>query len=162
MADANAMLMTGGGVGCQFPKVGHSFTGTVLSWGEPFQQTNAETKEPLFFNDGTTPRMQFPITFATDARGKFDEDGNPEDIADDDGVRTLYVKNRTQKAIRDAIRKAGGTGLEKGALLTITRIKPVALKNKKMYDYSAVWVPAAQNGANSHLMDEADPFNDED
>lgn len=161
MADANAMLMTGGGIGCQFPKVGHAFTGTVLSWGEPFQQTNKETSELLTFGDGT-PRMQFPLTLATDARGKFDEDGEPEDIADDDGVRVLYVKNRVQKAIRDAIRKAGGSGLEKGALLTITRIKPVGLKNKKMYDYSAVWVPAAQNGANAHLMDEADPFNDED
>lgn len=162
MADANNMLMSGGGIGCQFPKVGHSFTGTVLSWGEPFQQTNAETGDPLFFSDGKTPRMQFPLTLATDARGKFNEDGEPEDVPDDDGVRTLYVSNRRQKAIRDAIRKAGGTGLERGALLTITRIKPTGLKNKKMYDYSAVWLPAAQNGANAHLMDEPDPFNDED
>lgn len=161
MADANGMLMQGGGVGCQFPTVGHSFTGTVLSWGEPFQQTNQQTGELLFFDaEKKQPRMQFPLTLATDARGKFDDDGNPIDLPDDDGVRTLYVKNRVQKAIRDAIHKAHGSGLEKGALLTITRIKPTALKNKKMYDYSAVWVPAAQNSANDSLMDESSPFDD--
>jgi hypothetical protein len=160
MANANDMLMQGGGIGCQFPKIGHSFTGTVLSWGEPFQQTNAETGDALTFGNGQ-PRMQFPLTLATDARGKFDENGDPQDVPDDDGVRTLYVKNRVQKALRDAIRKAGGTGLEKGALLTVTRVKNTGLKNKKMYEYSAVWVPAAQNGANAHLMEEDDPFNDE-
>lgn len=153
MADANQMLMSGGGIACKFPAIGHEYTGTVLNIGEPFQQTNQQTKELLTFADGS-PRMQFAVTLATSARGSFDENGDSVDVPDDNGVRTLYVKNRVMVAIRDAIINAGGKGLNEGDLLTITRVKNTGLKNKKMYEYAAKWVPAAENPqkANAALM----------
>ncbi len=162
-------LMQGGGVSAQFPKIGHSYTGTIIQIGQARVQTDPKDNSVKTFADGS-PRYQVPITLATDARGKFDEDGNPEDVPDDDGVRTLWVKADMQRAIRDAVLKAGkeaGTANlkpEPGGLLTVTRGKNFPKKQagmKPQHSYTAEYVPAAQNQAATALMDDRDPFEEE-
>jgi hypothetical protein len=154
--------MQGGATGAQFPKIGHSYTGTILSWSLR-NQVDYDTGELKVFSDGS-PMKQLVIIFATGARGKFDAEGEPVDIPDDDGVRALYAKSHVQKAVRDAVKKAGGTGLERGALLTITRGKnhPKSDPKKKApYGYTAEYVLAKDNAANAALMDDdEDPFKD--
>lgn len=166
---AQDFLMGGGAVGCQFPKVGHSYTGTVLSWSMQ-QVRNYETKELDTYADGN-PIMKLVIVLATSARGKYVREDNSspwqlEDIADDDGVRALHCKPAAKAAIKNAVLKAKAKGLEKGALLTITRTKngpkPDPSKNP-VQGFSAEWVPAAQNPAAAALLaeDEEDPFADD-
>jgi hypothetical protein len=160
--DAQDFLMSGGATGAQFPAIGHSYTGTILSWSMR-KQIDFDSGEVKTFANGDAME-QLVIVFATGARGKFDE-GAPVDIPDDDGVRALYVKSHLQKAIRDAIKKAGGKGLEEGALLTVTRGKnhPKSDPKKKApYGYTATYVLAKDNAANAALMDDdEDPFNTE-
>lgn len=162
-------LMQGGGVSAQFPKIGHSYSGTIIQIGQARVQTDPKDNSVKTFADGT-PRYQVPITLATDARGKFDEDGNPEDVPDDDGVRTLWVKADMQRAIRDAVLKAGKdrglTGLrpEVGGHLTVTRGKNFPKKQagmKPQHSFTAEYVPPTENQAKDALMDDHDPFEDE-
>lgn len=173
--DSTQFLMSGGGVGAQFPKVGHSYSGTILQIGKARQQTDMNTKKPKFFEDGTTPRMQVPVTLATSARGKYVRDDNSspwelEEIPDDDGVRTLWVAADMQRAIRDAVIKArkdaGLTpeqlpGPEVGGHLTVTRGKSKAKKQagwSGQHTFDAVYVPASQNAGAQSIMDDSDPF----
>lgn len=163
-------LMQGGGVSAQFPKIGHSYTGTILMIGQARQQTDPKDGSLKVFADGS-PRYQVPITLATDARGKFDEDGNPEDVPDDDGVRTLWVKADMQRAIRDAVLKAGKESgnpnlrPEVGGLLTVTRGKNFPKKQaglKPQHSFTAEYTPASANKAATALMDDRDPFADDE
>jgi hypothetical protein len=168
-------LMQGSSVGAQFPKVGHSYSGTIVQIGKARQQTDLSTKQPKFFDDGVTPRMQVPVTLATDARGKFVREDNSspwelEDIPDDDGVRTLWVAADMQRAIRDAVvqaRKDHGLspeqlpGPEVGGHLTVTRAKSKAAKKagwSGQHTFEAVYVPASANAGASSIMDDRDPF----
>lgn len=171
--EAMDLLMQGGGTGAQFPKIGHSYSGTIMSIGQARKQTDPKDNSVKTFADGS-PRWQVPVILATDARGKFDEEGNPEEVPDDDGVRTLWVRADMQRALRDAVlaaRKEYGlspaqlAGPEVGGLLTMTRGKNFPKKQagmKAQYSYSATYVPASQNEAGKALMDDRDPFNDED
>lgn len=167
--DPMSFLMQGGGTSAQFPKIGHSYTGTIIQIGQARVQTDPKDNSPKTFADGT-PRYQVPITLATDARGKFDEEGNPEDVPDDDGVRTLWVKADMQRAIRDAVLKAGkeignlNLRPEVGGLLTVTRGKNFPKKPgmKPQHSFTAEYVPAEQNKSAAALMDDRDPFADEE
>lgn len=171
-AESVDFLMQGGGTSAQFPKIGHSYTGTIISIGERRKQTDPKDNSVKTFADGS-PRYQVPITLATDARGKFDEDGNPEEVPDDDGTRVLWVRADMQRAIRDAVLKARKdhglspqqlSGPEVGGLLTVTRGKNFPKKQagmKAQYSYTAEYVPASQNEAAASLMDDRDPFNDD-
>lgn len=177
--EATQFLMAGGGVGAQFPKVGHSYSGTILSIGKPRQQTDLSTKKPKFFEDGVTPRMQTPVTMATGARGKFVREDNSSpwelvDIPDDDGVRTLWVAADMQRAIRDAVLAARKEhnltpeqlpGPEVGGHLTVTRGKSKAKKQagwSGQHTFDAVYVPRSQNEGAQSIMDDADPFTEGD
>lgn len=173
--DPTSFLMAGGGVSAQFPKVGHSYSGTILNIGKARQQTDMNTKQPKFFDDGVTPRMQVPVTLATNARGKFVREDNSspwelEDIPDDDGVRVLWVAADMQRAIRDAVikaRKDAGltpeqlAGPEVGGHLTVTRGKSKAKKQagwSGQHTFTAVYVPRDQNAGAASIMEDADPF----
>jgi hypothetical protein len=167
------LLMQGGGVSAQFPKIGHSYTGTIMAIGQARKQTDPKDNSVKTFADGS-PRYQVPITLATDARGKFTEDGDPEEVPDDDGVRVLWVRADMQRAIRDAVLKARKDhglspaelpGPEVGGLLTVTRGKNFPKKQagmKPQYSYTAEYVPASKNAAASALMDDHDPFADDE
>lgn len=176
--EARDFLMSGGGVGAQFPKVGHSYSGTIISIGKPRQQTDMNTKKPKFFDDGVTPRMQVPITLATEARGKYVREDNSSpwelvDIPDDDGVRTLWVAADMQRAIREAVIKARKdnnlsetqlAGPEVGGHLTVTRGKSKAKKQagwSGQHTFTAVYVPASANAGAAAVMDDQDPFSED-
>lgn len=177
--DSQSFLMQGGGVGAQFPKIGHNYAGTILAIGKARQQTDLNTKKPKFFEDGVTPRMQVPVTLATEARGKYvrEEIGAPwelQEIPDDDGVRTLWVAADMQRAIRDAVIKARKDlnltaeqlpGPEVGGHLTVTRGKNKPKKQEGwsgQHTFTAVYVPRSQNEGAASIMDDKDPFAQDD
>lgn len=93
-------------------KIGDSVTGTIVAVGTPEQQTAYKTGELLFDKKGR-PKMQIRIDLQTTQR-------DPDD-ADDDGVRSLYVKGWMTGAIGDALKKAGVDGdPEVGGKLSVT------------------------------------------
>lgn len=159
-ADALDFLM-GSGTSAKFPKVGHSYTGTVQSFSLQ-QQRDYDTGAPLTWDDGS-PKMQMVVELATDARGTFDSEGNPQDVSNDDGARMLYVKANLQRAIKQAVR-ASGSKFEAGGLLTVTRIKDAAKSNprfKAPYDFEASYTPASQNArAAGNFLDEGQDTDD--
>ena len=105
--DPNAFLMGGGARSARFETVGDTVIGLVTSM-EMRQQTDFKTNELLFWQDGN-PRMQLVVTLETMAR---------ED-ADDDGLRNVYIKGQMQKAVADAIKRAGERGIGQGGKLGI-------------------------------------------
>lgn len=106
-ADPNAWLMGGGAKSAKFDEEGDKVVGTILDM-QVKQQTDIKDGTPLVWPDGN-PKMQLVVTLQTDAR---DDD-------DDDGQRTLYVKGQMQRAVQDAVRKAGARGLAEGGRLGV-------------------------------------------
>jgi hypothetical protein len=155
-------FLFGGGVSAKFPTIGYTMTGTIESF-RMSQQTDYDTGEPLFWKNGD-PRKQLVITLQTDEEGSFDEDGNPKEIPNDDGVRTLYVKGWLQKRLGKALKDANSE-LEPGGQITVKRIKNAPktnLKFKAPYDFDVVYVPADKNSASATSFAKDDnPFDDE-
>lgn len=138
-------FLFGGAVAAKFPKIGYTVTGTVESF-KMQQQTNYDTGEPEFWKDGS-PRMQLVITMQTDEEGSFDEDGNPKEVPNDDGLRALYVKGMLQRRLGKALKDAN-SDLEEGGQITVKRIKNAPKTNPKFkapYDYEVTYVPADKN-----------------
>jgi len=108
----NQLLMGGGIPAAKFDAPGATITGTISNL-EAAPQTDFQTGEPLTWKDGS-PRMQVVATLeGTNHR----DPSNPED----DGARKVYIKGRNlTNAIRDAVRKAGATGLDTGGTLQVT------------------------------------------
>lgn len=116
------------------------------------QQTDPEGNLKTW-NDGS-PVMQLVVTLATDLN----------DDANDDGRRAIYAKGGNYEAasgegtsmlvaIREAVKKAGGSKLEPGATLTV-RHTGLGKKTSAAYSapklYRAKYEPAA--------VDLEDPF----
>jgi hypothetical protein len=106
--DPNGFLMGGGAKSAKFETIGTLIGGPITDEPVLAQQTKFGTGEPEFWNDGK-PRMQLIVKVQTTLH---------ED-ADDDGIRAFYIKGEMQKAVRDAVRKAGATGLAIGGTLQI-------------------------------------------
>lgn len=100
----------GGSKSAKFDQVGQTVGGPITHIGEPRQQTDFKTGDPLTWRDGS-PRLQLPVTVQTTLR-------DPADPTDD-GKRTFYIKGETKKAIEQALR-AAGTGMQVGGVLTVT------------------------------------------
>lgn len=105
--DPNAFLMGTGARSAKFDAIGDKVVG-FIEHTEVRQQTDFKTGKPLFWDDGN-PRNQLVVTLRTELR---------ED-EDDDGTRNLYVKGQMQKAVADAVRKAGQRGLSIGGKLGV-------------------------------------------
>lgn len=107
--------------------------GTVVPYNE---------RQPLFFPSGD-PIYGVVVTVQTSLRTS----------AEDDGVRALFVEGKGKKAtLRDAIRAAGASGLEVGAVIDFVfshSENPADPKARK--HYAARYVPAAQAAANAAL-----------
>lgn len=163
VGDPDDFLMAGGGVTAKFPKIGHSYTGIVLSKRSEQRRSYDDPSKLLFWDDGN-PKMQAIVELQTNAQGTFDRNGNPEDVEDDDGKRSLYVKGQMQRAIRDAVRKANASTLEVGGKLTITYVGTGKQDNPKYNPpklFRAEYVPAGQVSADDALMAGDDsPFSD--
>lgn len=113
MTDANSWLMGGAVPSAKFDAHGDTVKGTITETPELRQQTDFDSGDPLFWDDGK-PKMQLVVTLATDQR----DPSNPED----EGTRRLYVKGKMQQAVASAIRKCGAKGLEVGGTLTIAYV----------------------------------------
>ena len=133
--DPNAFLMGAGGRSATFPDVGTEYDGFVVSY-EMRQQTAFQTNKLLFWDDGS-PRMQLVVTIHTGLR----EDD------DDDGIRTLYVKGNMQKAVRDAVAKAGARGIAADGRLFVRYVGDEETAQKGMSPakrYIAKYAPPVQ------------------
>lgn len=131
MSDVDKFLM-GGAPSAKFESIGAKVSGVITDEPTISQQTDFDSGELLFWNDGS-PRNQMVVTLDTDERKD----------ADDDGSRRLYVKSNLQKAVTSAVKAVGAPGLRVGGHLTVTytsngqkvgRGQPPKL-------YTAVYVP---------------------
>lgn len=148
--DANDFLMSGGIPSAKFPEVGATVTGRITQRPEVQQQRDFDTGELLTWDDGT-PRKQVKVVLATDER-------DPE-IPDDDGTRAVYVKANLQKAVQQALRKAGAR-LEVGGVLTITYVADGEVKRRGMNPpklYVAEYVPPTAAAVDEALGQPAAP-----
>lgn len=154
--DIKGFLM-GGGVAAKFPKIGYQIEGTVTSFRMQ-QQRDYDTGELLFWKDGNK-RMQLLIVMDTEEQGSFDENGEPVEVPDDDGQRTLYVKGALQKAIGRALKEAGAE-LEEGGYLKVKRVKDLPKTNPKFkapYGFAVQYTPAAKNSKAATDFAKSDP-----
>jgi len=171
--DDDDFLMSGGGISCQFPKKGDSYTGTIVKTGKARAQTDPESGDVKTFKSGDT-RLTKPVTLAcADPLGRWDKEAMERvDVEDDNGERVLWVQGQMKNAVRDAILKAFKTakvrtkpGLELGGMLTVTYSSSIPSGKKGVNPqkvYSAEYVLAQDNKANAHLLeDDDDPFDDE-
>jgi hypothetical protein len=171
--DDDDFLMAGGGVSCQFPKKGDSYTGTIVKSGRARPQTDPESGDVKTFKSGDV-RQTKPVTLVCEnPKGRWDKDAMEyTDIEDDNGERVLWVQGSMKNAVRDAILKAfkesgvkSKPGLELGGLLTVTYSSSIPSGKKGVNPtkvYTAEYVLAKDNKANAHLLEEDDPFDDED
>jgi len=108
----------GGGKSFPFENIGDVAKGRIVNV-ERRQQTSFDGNEKLTWDDGS-PRMLTYIEIQTDLR----EDD------DDEGIRALYAKGGNfeaaegkgqamEKAIVDAVKKAGCKSIDEGAELTV-------------------------------------------
>lgn len=152
-------FLDAGGVSAKFPKIGHAYEGTVLSFRME-QQSDYDTGKPAFWDNGS-PKMHMILTLATDAQGTFDEDGNPKEVPNDDGERNVYVKGPLQKALGKALR-AARSELQVGGWVRIERAANLPKTNPKFkapYGYTVEYKPANQNSraATEFLTKDQDP-----
>jgi hypothetical protein len=142
--DPNAWLLGGTVPSAKFEARGDTITGVISEAPELRQQTDFDTQQPKFWDDGK-PMMQLVVTLSTDQR----DPGNP----DDDGTRRVYVKGKLQQAVAGAIRKAGAKGLEVGGTLTVSYVgddepKRRGMSGAKLYTADYVSPSAAFLAAN--------------
>lgn len=119
----------------KFETPGQSITGRITAQPQVQQQKDFTTGALKFWDDGK-PMVQLHVTLATDQR-------DPS-IQDDDGNRSVYVKGQMQKAVGEAVRKAGAKYLEIGGTLTVTYTGDGEQKQRGMNPpklYTAAYVP---------------------
>ena len=145
-SDPNNFLMGGGVPSAAFLKVGASVSGTICEPPVLRQQRDIQTGAPKSWDDGS-PMMQLVITLQTDERDA--------KIEDDDGRRRIYVKFNMKNAVADAVRRAGGKGLEVGGKLTVKYVKD-GEQTKKGFNppklYEATYTPPS-----AAFLDEPEP-----
>ncbi|MFI1287425.1 hypothetical protein ACH4VM_02755 [Streptomyces sp. NPDC020792] len=136
--DANSFLMGGGGAPtAKFPTPGTVVGGRITEEPEVQQQRDIQTGELKFWSDGNK-MMQLVVTVQTDER-------DPA-IEDDDGRRRIFVKGQMKNAVSDAVRAAGGKGLEVGGTLHVRYTHDGQPKQRGFSapkQYAAKYEPAA-------------------
>lgn len=147
--DGNAMLM-GGEKTKAFSFDGPPpimYAGEVVSELVPVQSRNYDTDELEFWPDGK-PKLQLVVKIQTDL----------QESDDDTGVRSLWLKGESQKAVANACRLARRQGLEVGGYLTIeyyaAQENPPEPGKKKRFPtklYRATYTPP-QGAGNQALM----------
>lgn len=110
--DPNSFLLGSGAKSASFKGTAPiTYSGAIVAEPKVSQQTDFDTNEPLSWPNGD-PKLQLIVQIQTDER-------DPAD-ASDDGVRALYIKANSQKAVAAAVRAAGASGLEVGGTLSLT------------------------------------------
>lgn len=89
-----------------------TFEGWVTEPMEMMQQRDYYDPEKLLWWDEaeTRPKMQYVVKIQTDLR----------DDEEDDGIRALYLKYKSQEAVRNAVKAAGAPTVEQGGWLSLT------------------------------------------
>src|ERR1051325_420828 len=105
--DADSFLMGAGGRSASFKNHGDQVWGVVMN-AEMRQQINMDTNKLDFWEDGN-PKMQLVVTLLTEEHAD----------DDDDGLRKVYIRGQMQKAVADAVRKAGERGIREGGRLFV-------------------------------------------
>lgn len=101
-------LMGGGYKSAKFETVGQVWKGTVVSL-DLQQQRDFKTGALKYWDSDGRPMMQLRVVLQTDAR----------DDENDDGLRAVYLKGESQKAVREAVKKAGAESIEEGGTLAL-------------------------------------------
>lgn len=133
--NANDVLMGGGGApSAKFDEPGTEWAGPIVSPPETHQVRKYDPNNPgggelRFFPSGD-PIMGITVDIQTTVRDST--------IDEDDGVRRIYIDGRYLKdAVRDAVRKAGASGLEVGGQLRVKfthREDPTDKRSRKFWD----------------------------
>lgn len=142
----------------QFYAPGDEVTGQVIGW-EKQQQTDMDTGQPKFFANGQ-PRIMWKVTLQTNlTKGAGLKEWDPTE--EDDGIRVVYLRWRSEEAVIDAIRKAGAKRPELGAIMTL-RYAKIGPKqgnfNTKLY--TANWIPP--DPADSFMPPDSPPAQNQD
>lgn len=130
-------LSSGAKAYAKFPNVGDTITGVIATIHPPEPQTDIDTGAPI---EG---KFQMRIELQTEER-------DPE-VADDDGLRTLYVKGWMKGSITDALKAAKAENIAVGGKLTVTRTGSAPPRRPGIqgaYQYSAVYEPSGNFFAN--------------
>lgn len=132
-------FMAGGAKTVPFDNVGDSVTGVIIAPPEPRRQTDPESGEPKTFKNGQ-PMIMWAVRIATNLR-------DPQDPYDD-GERMIYLKWKSQDAVKNAVRASGARGLEPGGTLTLT-MSGFGPKTKAAWsapkEWTARYVPPVQD-----------------
>lgn len=142
--EVNDFLMGSGVKAFPFEEIGDSVQGIITDMTKQ-QQTNMETQEPLYWQNGD-PRMMLRVTLETNLR----------EGENDEGMRSVYLRggnftvargkgNSSLQAVKDAVKRSGSAkGIEEGGLLTLTYTGEGTRPNKGMNPpklYSAEYAP---------------------
>jgi hypothetical protein len=98
-------FMSGGHRSAKFETFGQVIGGEIIEAPKVEQQTDPKTRAPQFYPSGD-PKWLLLVAIQA----------QPSD-ADDDGIRTLYVKSDLKRAVQEAVRRAGAERLEVGGVL---------------------------------------------
>jgi len=132
MTQSISGFFSGGAKGITWPdEPPASVTGTIEQVFPPEEILDPKDSKP-------TGKYQVRIMLQTDLRS--------DDIDDDDGRRTLYVKSWMRGAVAEALRKAGVKEPEIGGILTVTfdhTEPPERAGLSKSKHFTATYVPAA-------------------
>ncbi len=149
--DPNSFLMASGGRSAKFEKEGDRIVGYITSM-DVRQQTDIKSGEPKFWDDAQTqPMMQLVVTLETEIR---------ED-EDDDGMRSVYIRGQMQRAVSDAVRKAGERGLANNGKLGVQYDSTDAPKQRGFNGakrYNAKYEAPVSSVNFDEDIDNADPF----
>lgn len=106
--DPNDFLMGGGFTSFKFEGVGQVAKGPITNL-DMMQQRDFKTGLPKFWDSDHRPMMQLRVVIQTDER----TDEN------DDGLRALYLRGESQKAVKAAVVTAGCKTIEVGGILAL-------------------------------------------
>jgi hypothetical protein len=104
-------FMTGGHRSAKFDTFGQVIGGEIVEAPKVEQQTDPKTRAPQFYPSGD-PKWLLLVSVQA----------QPGD-ADDDGVRTFYVKSDMKRAVQKAVAQAGAARLEVGGALQVRYVR---------------------------------------
>lgn len=104
-------FMTGGHRSAKFETFGQVIGGEIVEAPRVEQQTDPKTRAPQFYPSGDPKWVMLVAVQAQPAE------------ADDDGIRTLYVKGDMKRAAQKAVAQAGAGGLEVGGVLQVRYVR---------------------------------------
>ena len=136
-----------------FATPGTVVSGTVAEIGEQVQQTAFGTGVPKVDKKGNAV-MMLPVTLQTDLRNWADATNPPTDdhdnVKEDVGLRTIWLRYKLRDAVIDAVGKAGAK-LRIGGVLAARYTESTVVNGYNVKEYEARYTPpsAADNFLNT-------------